>query len=126
MSSSYEITKNLNSREVACPCCGAVIFDRKFVEYLQMLRDFMQVPFVYDKGGFYRCEFYNYSLPNSSPTSRHKKGLAADILTHGWNARMVWKFVKFAQDLGMSIGIYSAHIHVDLRKGNPVFFYGTY
>ena len=126
MSSSYQITTNLRSDEVACPCCQAVVFDRKFVEYLQILRDFMQLPFVYAEGGFYRCRYYNDSLTNSSPNSKHLQGKAADIKTHDFTGVDKWKMVKFAQDLGMSIGIYSAHIHVDMRQGKPVVFYGYY
>lgn len=126
MSCNYQITPNLRSEEVACPCCNAIFFDRKFVEYLQILRDFMQIPFVYAEGGFYRCRYYNDSLNKSSPNSKHLQGKAADIKTNDFSGVDKWKMVKFAQDLGMSIGIYSAHIHIDLRIGKPVVFHGYY
>lgn len=122
----YMITKNLSSNEVKCPCCDAVVFDREFVDKLQILRDLMQKSFLYSKGGFYRCRMYNDSLNNSSKRSQHLMGKACDITTHEWTATDRWKLVKHAVGLGFSVGVYSAHIHLDLRLGLPVCFYGTY
>lgn len=126
MSSSFPITKNLQSHEAECPCCEGLAYEQKFVDYLQILRDMMQIPFVYKPGGFYRCRVYNDSLSNSAKNSQHLSGRAADITTHGWTSNERWRLVKGALSLGMSVGVYSAHVHVDLRVGEPVLFYGSY
>lgn len=126
MSSNCQVTKNLNLKEIECPCCKGCVYDQAFVDYLQILRDIMQTPFYYKPGGFYRCAFYNDSLPNSSPNSKHMRGIACDILTHNWSSNEKWKFVRSAMSLGLSIGLYSAHIHADLRRGEPCLFYGCY
>lgn len=126
MSSSYQITKNLTSEEVKCPCCDAVVYDEHFVNLLQSLRDIINIPFIYKPGGFYRCGLYNASLSNASSTSKHTLGLACDITTHNFSSYDKWELVKFAILLGLSIGVYSAHIHIDKRDGKPSLFYGTY
>lgn len=123
---SYEITENLWSHEVMCPCCGVVKFKRRFVNKVQILRDIIGIPFYYKKGGFYRCQLYNRSLPNSSKTSQHPKCLACDISTHNFTGNARWQLVNEAMKLGFSIGIYTAHIHLDDRDGPPVLFVGTY
>jgi len=124
MLSSFQVTKNLTSQEIECPCCKDCRYDQKFVDYLQILRDIMQIPFVYSS--FFRCKFYNDSLTNSSPVSKHLMGLACDIKTNDWTANQKWRFVRAAMGLGISCGLYSAHLHVDLRKGDPSLFYGSY
>lgn len=121
-----QITPNFSEKEIACPCCGAIIYDLSFVKKLQILRDLLGVLFIIKPGGFYRCEFYNRTLKNASETSKHKLGIAADILVHGWSGAQCWKLVKHAMDMGLSVGIYGAHIHLDQRGGQPSLFYGVY
>ena len=118
------ITKNLSEDEVRCKCCGDVVFHRGFCDRLQIIRDIVGIPFIHQS--FFRCRDYNDSLPNSSPTSQHTLGRATDILTQGFTGNQKWQLVKAAMSLGFSVGIYSAHIHLDYRNGDPTIFYGSY
>lgn len=135
MSSNYhliknpqeKITENLRRYEVACFCCGVVFYEQIFVDYLQILRTMMGIPFEYDpEGGFYRCPKYQKIVSPDNPNSFHPKGLAADIKKRNWNGNQEYEFVRCAQFLGFSIIIYSAHFHIDLRSGTKILRYGTY
>jgi len=121
-----QVTKDFSLKEIACPCCGASIYDKYFIEYLQLLRDIMQIPFVIAKGGFFRCRFYNDALSNSSKKSQHLLGKACDITTSHWTGNQKWKLVYEATKLGLSIGIYERHIHIDRRIGKPNLWLGSY
>ena len=120
------VTANFSRDEIACPCCGAVIYNENFIKKIQILRDLLGIPFIIREGGFYRCTFYNSTLKNASPTSKHKRGIAIDISMHGWTNSQCWKLVKFAMDMRLSVGLYSGHVHLDMREGEPSIFYGIY
>lgn len=124
--SSNSVTKNLTTKEIECPCCNGVVYNIDFVNLLEVVRQQMNLPFIYNPGGFYRCRIYNDKLSNSSKRSQHLLGNACDITTHNFTAADKWNLVKYSIQVGLSVGIYSAHIHLDRRKGAPVLFYGTY
>lgn len=126
MLSSYQVTTNLTSEEVACPCCGQVHFEQRFVNLLQMLRDILDIPFHYKPGGFFRCGLYQETLRGGATNSQHPLGRACDIRMINFNGFTKWKLIHEAMKLGLSVGAYSAHIHLDLRPGTPVFYYGKY
>lgn len=122
--SSDYVTKNLRADEVACPCCGQVEYDRKFVDSLQIIRDLVGIPFIYTS--FFRCKDYNDSLSNSSKTSKHTLGKACDISTDSWSGNDKWLLAKYSIGVGLSVGVYAHHIHLDNRDGDPTLFAGSY
>ena len=82
-------------------------------------------PFSLSKrgGGFYRCRIGNDQI-GGAKNSQHLHGRAMDVLTNGWTGAEKWMFVHEATKLGLSVGLYSMWIHIDLRPGDPVVFYG--
>lgn len=122
-----QISQHFNSvtDNMQCPCCNAFIFEQAFINRVEVLRKLMNVPFNLDKrgGGFYRCRLYQESV-GGVKNSQHTLGNAMDVLNHGWDAHLKWKFIKEATALGLSIGIYSTFFHVDFRGGNPVTWLG--
>ena len=124
--SSSLVTKSLTTKEIECPCCGGVVYNIEFVNLLEVVRQSVGLPFFYSKGGFYRCRMFNDTLNNSSKRSQHLLGNACDITTHNFTAADKWNLVRHAIQVGLSVGVYSAHIHLDRRKGVPVLFYGSY
>jgi len=121
-----QVTKNFNEIEMSCPCCGALVYEQSFIDHLQLLRDILQIAFIIKPGGFYRCRYYNDSLPGGAPTSQHLRGRAADIKISSWSSFSKWKFIKESANLGLSLGFYSHHFHIDKRIGNPKTWYGVY
>lgn len=119
-----KLSKNFTHDEFECPHCSCLIYDESFIVSLQKLRDQLGVPFHVSSG--YRCYEYNQSLINSSPNSQHLKGRAADIVTVNWSSNLIWTFINKATDLGLSIGVYENHIHVDNRLGDQQFWIGSY
>lgn len=122
-----QVTKNFNSVSdfMQCPCCNSFSYDEESMDHIQILRDRMATPFYLTKsgGGFYRCRLYQESI-GGVKDSQHTLGKAMDILTHGWDGVVKWKFIKEASSLGFSIGVYEHFFHIDYRDGTPVLWYG--
>jgi hypothetical protein len=55
-----QLSKNFNSIEFACPCCGRWKVDPELVQKLQQLRDHLGYPIIITSG--YRCPRYNNSI----------------------------------------------------------------
>ena len=111
-----KLTKNFNSNEFACPCCGVETIDPLLVAGLQVLRDEVGVPLAVSSG--YRCKKWNKHVGGSSK-SQHLYGKAADIYPLGKISleslcRMAEKIPSFNKG---GIGYYPAKgiIHVDVR-----------
>lgn len=97
--------------EMACKCgCGGTINDNELYTYLDIARDFADIPFVINSG--YRCEAHNKAV-GGKPTSSHTKGLAVDI-----KATTSTQRAKILHGLVLAgftrIGIAKSFIHADL------------
>ena len=62
--------------ELACPCCGQMGMDDKFMQHIDLLRRNFGKPMPVTSG--YRCEKHNEAV-GGSPRSAHKLGRALDI-----------------------------------------------
>ena len=75
------ISEHFRWREFACRgenCCGgAAPIAAEIPLRLELLRLEVNAPLIVNSG--FRCPRYNASLPDSSPTSYHMRGLAVDI-----------------------------------------------
>ncbi len=114
-----KLTKNFDSREFACRCCGVENIDPLLVANLQVLRDEAGVPLAINSG--YRCEKHNKEVGGSSK-SQHVLGKAADVRPLGdipleKLCRMAEKVPGFSNG-GIGYYPHSGFIHVDVR-GTP-------
>lgn len=123
------LSRNFSTKTdpLRCPCCGGLLWEPEgrsgaFIRRVQILRDIMGIAFYISEGGFYRCSFYNDTLPDSAKDSQHLLSLAMDISRRGWCGATRWKFRFRAMQLGLSVGQYDTFYHVDFRKGEPVEF----
>lgn len=109
-----KLSPNFSSQEFDCPgkgCCTETPVDDALVAYLQAIRDHFGKP-LYVLG--YRCEAYNAQTPNASKTSRHLKGMAADLNIDGVAPAEI---AAFAESLGIKgIGLYDTFVHIDTRE----------
>jgi len=109
------LSKNFDRSEFACGCgCGYDDIDLKLVDKLQMLRDLVGKPVIVTSGC--RCTLYNRHIGGviSSP---HLEGLAADIIVDGMTPLTLAVLANRIHNI--RIGIYPAHIHIDIKAPNP-------
>lgn len=75
----------------------------------------------------YRSQEYNDSLPNSSKTSYHIKGLAIDIFIKDVSViKIVAKVLENIQKFpvrGIGIDIYQNYVHFDFRPTNDIVYW---
>ena len=117
-----KLSKNFDSSEFVCPCCGKLKISPTLIDKLQELRDIINEPIIITSG--YRCQQYNKSIGGYSH-SPHLKGEAADIQVKGLsintvNYRIPIVLAGIASKItGIRIGIYPNHLHIDIRPANP-------
>ena len=104
--------KNFTKEELACPCCGENKIEDKALMRLQVLRDLCGFPLSISSG--YRCKKHNEKI-GGAKHSKHLNGVAFDVQKLSSSQRAI--FFKNALNLGFSgIGVYEAHVHIDLRE----------
>ena len=125
--SKEKLSENFNVSEFACKgsgCCTSLLLDEKLVEYLQQIRDHFGKEVTINSG--YRCSTHNKRVGGVS-SSRHMKGMAADISVKGVAPAEV---AKFAESIGIrGIGLYESaksgyFVHIDTRTEKS-FWYGS-
>jgi len=96
--------------EFQCPDCRCVKIDVRILEYLEILREMVARPIYITSG--YRCPDYNLKV-GGVKNSYHLTGKAVDISTEKFNKV---KISQYASQIGFrGIGVYSNHIHLDIR-----------
>lgn len=113
-----KLSKNFNSSEFACPCCGGEIINDELAFKLQALRDLVGKPIQIFSG--YRCQKYNCEI-KGYVKSPHISGLAADIWVEDFDYK---KLAKLAEGVKFKrVGLYpfskSKFIHVDVQPPKP-------
>lgn len=123
---STQLSANFRSVEFDCHgvgCCNETLVDMQLVEYLQKIRDHFGKPIIISSG--YRCERHNRSVGGAT-ASKHKAGMAADIMIAGVAPSEV---AKYAESIGVKgIGLYETakdgyFVHIDTRVTKS-FWYG--
>lgn len=123
---SENLSANFKSTEFDCHgtgCCSKTLIDEKLVEYLQKIREHFGKPVIISSG--YRCERHNKSVGGAT-ASKHKQGMAADIMVTDIKPAEV---AKYAESIGiLGIGLYETEkdgyfVHIDTRI-NKSFWYG--
>lgn len=111
--SKTRLSANFNSSEFDChgkDCCHNTKIDTKLIEYLQNIRNYFGKPVIINSG--YRCETHNDAVGGAT-RSKHRDGMAADIVVKGINPAQV---AAFAEHLGVKgIGLYDDFVHIDTR-----------
>lgn len=123
--STEKLSKNFRACEFDCRCsrCKETKIDEKLVEYLQQIRDHFGKPV--NICGPYRCPEHNAEVANASKTSRHMKGMAADIKITGVEPAEI---AKYAESIGvLGIGLYDTDkdghfVHIDTRDYKRFWF----
>lgn len=123
---SVQLSTNFRSTEFDCHgsgCCSQTLIDDKLVEYLQKIRDHFGKSVIISSG--YRCEKHNKSVGGAT-ASKHKQGMAADIMVTDVKPAEV---AKYAESIGiLGIGLYETNkdgffVHIDTRTSKS-FWYG--
>ena len=106
------VAKNFKLREFECKDGSHLVkVDSKLVDKLQKLRDRLGKPVIITSG--YRTAAHNKKV-GGAPKSQHLYGTAVDIKVNGMTPKQI---LPHAEAVGFTgIGLYSGHIHVDVRK----------
>lgn len=115
------LSPHFTIEEMQCPCCLKCNMDMNFMTDLEEMREEADMPLIINSG--YRCKVHNASLPNSSPTSWHLQGLAADIKWSHLNGAKKLVLLTEAIRIFDGIGIGKTYLHVDKGGKTKVWIY---
>ena len=108
-----EISDNFSRSEFACKCgCGFDTVDAELVQVLEVVRFKYNSPVHITSGC--RCDSHNKKV-GGSDGSKHKLGIAADIVVEGVPAVEVYRFLTSIFKSGYGIGKYDEFTHIDIR-----------
>lgn len=106
--------KHFSRKEFACKCgCGFNVVDVDLLELLTYVRCYFDKPVIITSGC--RCEAYNEKI-GGTKNSKHKLGLAADIVVKDINPNDVYNFLCLLSGERNGIGKYDNFTHIDIRK----------
>lgn len=108
-----QLSDNFKSTEFDCHgvnCCSETVVDLELVDILQEIRNHFGKAVIINSG--YRCNPHNKAVGGASK-SKHKDGMAADIVVREIDPKEV---AKFAESIGVrGIGLYEWGCHIDTR-----------
>ena len=122
---AVQLSKNFKSTEFDCHgkgCCSETPIDPRLVEVLQNVRDHFGVSVNLNCA--YRCPVHNAQVSGASKTSKHMKGLAADIVVKGVHPVRVARYIETIPGFAGRVGCYTwddkgnGFVHVDVRGTN--------
>ncbi|MHA1447965.1 MAG: D-Ala-D-Ala carboxypeptidase family metallohydrolase [Candidatus Hodarchaeales archaeon] len=114
------MSKYFSKEELYCPCCKKNKCTELFLERLEALRVVFGMPMSVNS--CYRCDDHNKNV-GGALNSYHAKGMAIDIKVPDSQYRA--ELVHIALNQGLSVGIYSNFVHIDIRDLQTL-FYGKY
>jgi len=108
------ISENFSREEFACKCgCGFNTADKELVHILEKVRTKFNSPVTINSAC--RCEKHNHTIGGSTG-SKHKLGIAADIVVKGVNAAEVYAYLCSIAAGKYGIGKYNTFTHIDVRS----------
>ena len=111
---SRQITEHFRVYEFACSDGSDVVFiSTALVEILENIRVHFGAAVTVTSG--YRTVSYNATVENSSKTSRHCNGLAADIKVAGVSPAAVADYAEQLLGSHGGVGRYGTFTHIDVR-----------
>ena len=108
-----DISKNFSRSEFCCKCCDFSAVDVKLIEVLEIVRAQFKKPVKITSAC--RCEVYNYVV-GGADNSKHKLGMAADIIVKDVDPGKVYEFLDLLQPNKYGIGSYKTFTHIDVRE----------
>ena len=108
------LSNNFSREEFACKCkCGFSTADKELIEVLEVVRRrFGQSVKV---NSACRCESHNEKI-GGSYGSKHKQGIAADIVVKNVSPDDVYNFLDLYQPNRYGVGKYKTFTHIDVRS----------
>lgn len=111
---SRQITEHFRVYEFACKDGSDVVFiSTALVEILENIRVHFGAAVTVTSG--YRTVSYNATVENSSKTSQHCNGLAADIKVAGVSPAAVADYAEQLLGSHGGVGRYGTFTHIDVR-----------
>lgn len=111
-----KLSTNFEVREFAChDGSDEILVDTRLVGILQRLRDWASSPVIIRSG--YRTKAYN-SAVGGATSSRHMRGLAADIVVPGMTPESVAQWLEKQPEAG-GVGRYDTFTHIDVDRVYP-------
>lgn len=108
-----KVSKNFSRSEFKCRCnCGFATIDVDLLNVLEVVRKKFNSPVKINSGC--RCELHNISV-GGSYGSKHKQGIAADIVVKGVSPEDVYNFLDLYQPHKYGVGKYEEFTHIDIR-----------
>ena len=107
-----DISKNFNRREFKCSCCNFQTVDIELIMVLETVRAKFKSPITITSGC--RCESYNEKI-GGSYGSKHKQGIAADIVIKGVDPSDVYRYLNKVYNSRFGMGKYKTFTHIDVR-----------
>ena len=110
----WKVSENFNRSEFACGCgCGFSTVDIELVKLLELVRITFKQPITITSAC--RCELHNTAV-GGSYGSKHKQGIAADIIVKGTSPADVYKFLDNHAPNKYGVGLYDDFTHIDVRQ----------
>lgn len=111
---SRQITEHFRVYEFACSDGSDVVFvSQTLAEILENIRQHFGAAVTVTSG--YRTVSYNATVENSSKTSQHCNGLAADIKVAGVSPDRVADYAEQLLGSHGGVGRYGTFTHIDVR-----------
>ena len=110
-----KLTKNFDSSEFSCNCCGLSNISGKLVKMLQVARDIADIGFIITSAT--RCPVHN-KKSGGLASSAHLAGYAVDISANNGRERQIILAALIKAGF-IRIGISKHFIHVDIDPTKP-------
>jgi len=109
-----DLSRYFSRKEFACKCgCGFATVDIDLLDVLKMVRSKFEVGVTINSAC--RCNEHNKKIGGSAG-SKHKQGIAADIVVKGIDQSHVYAYLDSAFPDKYGIGKYNNFTHIDVRQ----------
>ncbi len=109
-----QVSEHFKREEFACKCgCGFATVDIDLILVLESVRKHFDKPVKINSAC--RCAEHN-SAVGGSYGSKHKQGIAADIVVSQTNPMLVYQFLDKHMPNKGGLGMYDTFTHVDVRE----------
>lgn len=107
------LSRNFSRKEFACKCgCGFSTVDYELLNVLELVRNHFNSSVTINSAS--RCSEHNEDI-GGSYGSKHKKGIAADIVVKDVDPGKVYRFLDGYAPNKYGIGKYKTFTHIDVR-----------